>query len=335
MADDVIKNAAKVGGAKRGRPLKAAPVQSAPTKPAPAKPAASKAGPLPKSAIAKPAVTKPEIKKPAVVKVPAVKVDKPVLPVAAEAKASSAIPIPPSVTAAVDPAPLAPPAAAPEASAPVVPPVEASAPAAKPIPAKPVMAKPALKVTAIADTPVPPAALMETAKGAAIKTGSAIEKTFAGFFPSFTLEDKTMEMNTNFSGFQDAVSEAQAKAKAAFEKGTSTLGEVTEFAKGNVEAMVESGKIFAEGVQGMGSEIVAESRSAFETMTADIKELAAVKSPTDFFKIQGELMRKNFDSAVAYSSKNSEAMLKLVSDAVAPISGRVSIAMEKARSTSL
>ncbi|WP_237713944.1 phasin family protein [Novosphingobium sp. Rr 2-17] len=144
-----------------------------------------------------------------------------------------------------------------------------------------------------------------------------------------------MEMNTNFSGFQDAVSEAQAKAKAAFEKGTSTLGEVTEFAKGNVEAMVESGKIFAEGVQGMGSEIVAESRSAFETMTADIKELAAVKSPTDFFKIQGELMRKNFDSAVAYSSKNSEAMLKLVSDAVAPISGRVSIAMEKARSTSL
>ena len=88
-------------------------------------------------------------------------------------------------------------------------------------------------------------------------------------------------------------------------------------------------------MQSLGSEIVTESRSAFETMSGDIKELASAKSPTDFFKIQGDMMRKSFDSAVAYGSKNSEAMLKLASDVMAPISGRVSIAMEKARSASL
>ncbi|MFD2579689.1 phasin family protein [Novosphingobium colocasiae] len=71
-------------------------------------------------------------------------------------------------------------------------------------------------------------------------------------------------------------------------------------------------------MQGLGTEIVSESRSAFETMTGDIKELAAAKSPTDFFKLQGDLMRKNFDSAVAYGSKSSETMLKLASDVIAP-----------------
>ncbi|WJM27237.1 phasin family protein [Novosphingobium resinovorum] len=141
-----------------------------------------------------------------------------------------------------------------------------------------------------------------------------------------------MDMSANFTGFQDAITEAQAKAKAAFEKSTSVLGEVSDFAKGNVEAAVESGKIYAEGVQAMGSELVSESRAAFEKMSGDIKELAAAKSPTDFFKLQSDLVRKNFDTAVAYSSKNSEAMLKLMSDTFAPISGRVSIAVEKARS---
>ncbi|MYL98661.1 phasin family protein [Novosphingobium sp. FGD1] len=158
---------------------------------------------------------------------------------------------------------------------------------------------------------------------------------FAGLFTNFMLEEHNMDMSNNFAGIQDAMTEAQAKAKAAFDKSTSVLGEVSEFAKGNVEAVVESGKIMVEGMQGFGSELVAEGRTAFETMTGDIKELAAAKSPTDFFKIQGDMVRKNFDSAVAYSSKNSEAMLKLFSDSFAPISGRMSVAMEKARSVSV
>ncbi|WP_395328265.1 phasin family protein [Novosphingobium sp. BL-8H] len=138
-------------------------------------------------------------------------------------------------------------------------------------------------------------------------------------------------MSANFSAFQDAVTDAQAKAKAAFEKSSGLFGELGDFTKGNVEAVVESGKILAEGLQGIGSELVAEGRTSFATMTGDIKELAAVKSPTDFFKLQGDILRKNFDTAVAYGSKNSETMLKLFSDVAAPISGRVSIAMEKAR----
>jgi hypothetical protein len=146
-----------------------------------------------------------------------------------------------------------------------------------------------------------------------------------------SIKDITMDNSANFNGFKGAMSEAQAKAQAAFEKSSSMLSEAGDFAKGNVEAMIESTKILAEGVQSMGSTMVSESRTAFEAMTADAKELAAVKSPTDFFKLQNEMVRKNFDNVVAQSSKNTEALLKLMSDAFAPMTGRVSLAVEKAR----
>lgn len=225
----------------------------------------------------------------------------------------------------------------------------ASKPAAKPaVKAKPAAkAKPAKKsvpVKAAAPTPAVKVAGTKgkadtSAKGpkaATPKAAKTVSKpAFADFFTNFMLEDTTMDMSANFTGFQDAMTEAQAKAKDVFEKSTKAFGEAGDFAKGNVEAAMESSKILAEGMQSLGSEIVTESRSAFETMSGDIKELASAKSPTDFFKIQGDMMRKSFDSAVAYGSKNSEAMLKLASDVMAPISGRVSIAMEKARSASL
>ncbi|MFC4254432.1 TIGR01841 family phasin [Altererythrobacter xixiisoli] len=138
---------------------------------------------------------------------------------------------------------------------------------------------------------------------------------------------------TGFAAVNDSVNELQTRAKAAYEKGTEAVGEATEFAKGNVEALVESGKILAGGVQDLGKSYVEEAKSAYETMTIDLKEMAAVKSPTELFQLQSKILRRNFDSLVATSSKNSEALVKLAGDAFAPISGRVNVAAEKLTKT--
>jgi len=92
---------------------------------------------------------------------------------------------------------------------------------------------------------------------------------------------------------------------------------------------VESGKILASGTQALGKEYVAETKTAFDTMTADLKNLAAIKSPTELFQLQGKLARRNFDHAVAFSSKSSESLLKLANEVFAPISNRVSLAVDK------
>jgi phasin family protein len=146
------------------------------------------------------------------------------------------------------------------------------------------------------------------------------------------LKDKTMATakTTDFTKpFVDAVADAQTKAKSAFDKGAELAAEATEFAKGNVEALVESGKIYAAGVQDLGKTYAEEAKTAYETLTADLKDLAAVKSPAELFQLQAKLARRNFDAWVAYGSKNTDAALKLASETLAPISSRVSIAAEK------
>lgn len=144
-------------------------------------------------------------------------------------------------------------------------------------------------------------------------------------------EEVPMETTDTTTKFKDAMSGMQDKAKDAFAKSSATVGEYGDFAKGNVEAVVQSTKILASGLQELGSQYVADTKAAFETMTADVKELAAVKSPTDFVKLHSEILRRNFDSTMALSTKTGEAMLKLTNDMMAPLSGRVSLAVEKVR----
>lgn len=130
---------------------------------------------------------------------------------------------------------------------------------------------------------------------------------------------------------KEVAADMQTRAKAAYDKGTELTKDTVEFQKGNFEALVESGKILASGMQDMGRTYVEEAKTAAETVQADVKKMAAVKSPTELFQLQGEIMRRNFDAMVSTTSKNTEAMLKLANEAFAPVSNRMSLAAEKVR----
>jgi phasin family protein len=249
-----------------------------------------------------------------------VEASKPVVtePVAAKIEAPAPVVAAPVVKAApAKPAPVA------KAKKPAVAKKVVVKVAAKPVVAKkaPKVAKAPVKITKT----VKPAAKAQPNKSVAAKvpTLSKLKDTIMAKTQT-TTEDFTAKLTT-------VVADVQERAKAAYEKSTVAVGEYTEFGKGNVEALVEAGKIIAAGVQDLGTAYVAEAKSAFETATADVKELAAVKSPTDFFKLQGEILRRNFDAAVAAGSKNSEAVIKLANDAFAPLSSRVSLAVEKVK----
>ena len=207
--------------------------------------------------------------------------------------------------------------------------------AAKAAPAPKAAAKPAAKKVAV----VKKAAVKKPlAKPVAAKkiVKQAAAKPAAKVTPFNQIKDtimtKTKATTEDYTAkLKDVVATAQDRAKAAFEKTSAYASEYGEFTKGNLEAVVESSKILAAGLQDMGKTYVAEGKSAVETITADVKIIAGVKSPADFFKLQGEMMRRNFDAAVATTSKHSEAMVKLAGDAFAPISTRVSLAVEKVK----
>ena len=145
------------------------------------------------------------------------------------------------------------------------------------------------------------------------------------------LKEKIMATaNTDFTKpINDTFGEFQTRARDAYQQGTTALNEATEFAKGNLEALVESSKVLAGGAQDLGKVYVEEAKSAYETLTADLQAMAAVKSPTELFQLQSRIARRNFDALVATTSKNTEAAMKLATDAFAPISGRIDAASEK------
>lgn len=118
------------------------------------------------------------------------------------------------------------------------------------------------------------------------------------------------------------------KATEAADKGKKMAADATEFNKANLEAVIEAGKIAAKGAQDMGKTNVEFVKKNFEEMQAAVKDIAAVKSPTDFVKLQSEYARKSFDVAVAQTSKNTEAMVKLFSDMFQPISNRIAVTTE-------
>ena len=140
------------------------------------------------------------------------------------------------------------------------------------------------------------------------------------------------EANQVADRIQAVFGDVNARAKTTIERNSKVAEEMTDLAKGNVEALVASTKIAAKGVEKIGQEVAEYSRKSFEDASAAIKGFAEVKSPTDLFRLQGEFARTQFDSVIAESSKLSETMIKLAGDMFEPITSRYSVAAERVKS---
>jgi phasin family protein len=217
--------------------------------------------------------------------------------------------------------------------------VTKKAPAAKPAAKAKTIKKPAAaaakKTTAARKAPVKktpakkPVAKKAPAKKAPAK---AAAKTAATTNPVSKLKDTIMataEKTDLTAQAKEFAADVQTRVKGAYGKATELASEAGEFNKANVDAVVESGKIFFAGAQDMVKSDVETGKAVIEVVTADAKKVAAIKSPTELFELQGEITRRNFDAAVSFGSKRTEAIVKLYNDAFAPISNRVSVAAEK------
>jgi phasin family protein len=179
---------------------------------------------------------------------------------------------------------------------------------------KPAAAKSAPLVTKIVTVSEKPQLELQ-AKGTSKMTDTAEKITNEAVAATETVTTKAKEM------FADL----QEKAGVAAEKGKTLAADAVEYNKANLEAMVEAGKIAAKGAQDMGQTNLAFAKANFDEVQAAVKEIATVKTPTDFVKMQSTFARKGFDTAVAQTSKNTEAMVKLFGEMFQPISNRIAV----------
>ena len=259
--------------------------------------------------------------KPAEAAAPVAKID-----AAAEkayAEAAAKVAAVPKAEAKAAPAPAEPAAPVRKAA-----PLKKAAASRKAAPKKAMVRKPVAKKSPASKAPskAPVLAKKAAAKPAAPAPATTTANPVAKLKDTIMTTAKKIDLTASA---KEMLADVQARAKTAFAKTGEFAAEATEFTKANVEAVVESGKIFVTGAQELLKDNIETGKTVIETVTEDAKKVAAVKSPTELFQLQGELARRNFDALVAYGSKRTEAWLKLYNDAFAPISNRVSVAVEK------
>ncbi|MDX3901472.1 MAG: phasin family protein [Sphingobium sp.] len=128
---------------------------------------------------------------------------------------------------------------------------------------------------------------------------------------------------------ETAYAQMNEKAKVNVEKSTKALEEMSDIAKGNVEALVESGKIAAKAVEVLGQEAVDYSRQSFEKAQASFRSFSTVKTPTEFFQLQSQMLSTAFDDFTKEAAKSSETLVKLAGEVAQPLTARVTVVTDK------
>jgi phasin family protein len=132
-----------------------------------------------------------------------------------------------------------------------------------------------------------------------------------------------------FAPFQSLFADAGERGQELVKKSQKVAEELADLARANVEAVVESGRVAAEGARAIGQDVVAKQRDSVEQAADAIRSLAEAKSPTEYLQLQGDFARASFDRFVAETSKLTETVVKLAGEAFQPLSNRATANAER------
>jgi phasin family protein len=113
------------------------------------------------------------------------------------------------------------------------------------------------------------------------------------------------------------------------DKAMKTAEEFVTFGQGNLEAIMKSNQIWMTGLQDMSKAFAATAQAQMEETVSTMKTFAGLRSLKDAMDLQTSFARTSFEKAMSESGKITESSLKLAEQAMAPITARVTIAMEK------
>lgn len=131
---------------------------------------------------------------------------------------------------------------------------------------------------------------------------------------------------------KEAMEKISAQAKDAAETSMKSIEDMTDLARGNVEAMLASARVAAAGFETVAAHISDVSRKSFESTTAAARAMTSAKTPNEMFQLQSDFAKSQFDHAVAEFSKMTEMMVKLSGEVMEPVQNRVAIASDKMKS---
>ena len=136
------------------------------------------------------------------------------------------------------------------------------------------------------------------------------------------------------------VDERAGGARAATEKGVEQMNraagsifkaseQAAEFGRGNVEALAKSAQAYVSGMQDLSRQSMAMVQGLTDQALEGAKALSGVRSLKEAVEIQAGLARAAFERTVSDGTKLQETALKVAEQSFAPLSARMTLAVEK------
>jgi len=142
--------------------------------------------------------------------------------------------------------------------------------------------------------------------------------------------EKTISaINNSVSAAGLGFEKTQAQVKQNMDKVMKTTEELVSFSQGNYDAFVKSSQIWAAGIQDLTKQIAANAQAQFDETVAAMKSFGSVKSLKEVFDMQTSLARSSMEKAMTESGRLTDASIKLAEQAMAPLTARVNLAVEK------
>jgi len=133
-------------------------------------------------------------------------------------------------------------------------------------------------------------------------------------------------------GYEKAVAMSREQVETAVKAGAGAFkgyDDLAGFGKDNVQAVMTSGAILAKGVQDLNDVWLGLARASVEDAVGAAKALCGCKTLPEVVEVQTGLAQAQYEKFVAESRRLSTMSTKLAENASAPITARVTVAVEK------
>lgn len=152
-------------------------------------------------------------------------------------------------------------------------------------------------------------------------------------------ENATATAQAMQASFKEAADSSIARATAGLEKSTAQMKEhmdkamkraeeFASFGQGTLEAMMQSSHIWTAGLQDLSKQFAATAQSQLTETMSTFKAMSGLRSLKDVMDAQASFARASVDKAMTESGKLTDASLKLAEQTMAPLTARVSLAVE-------
>ncbi len=147
--------------------------------------------------------------------------------------------------------------------------------------------------------------------------------------PPKMIESTVTDIKAGLAEAPAAFEATQSKMKEGVSKAMKTAEELVAFNQGNIEALVKASQIWATGMQDLSKHFAAAAQASLDESMSALKALSGVRSLKDAFELQSTLARSALEKSLAESGKLTDASFKLTEQALAPITARLTVAVEK------